>query len=119
MVEIPKGSWVTEYKGRLRKWKDAKVDDGYNAYIFKINNRWAIDALRTMKSLGRYANDARGIGRLKGCRNNAEYITKGKKCFIAATRKIRKGEEIFVDYGQAYWRLIARIQKEKSTARTK
>ncbi|MFM9052710.1 MAG: SET domain-containing protein [Bacteroidota bacterium] len=110
-VEIPKGSRITEYNGRLCKWRDVKEEDGYNAYIFKINETWAIDGLRTLRSKGRYANDARGLVRVAGCRNNSEYITKGKKCYISATRKIKKGEEVFVDYGQAYWRLIARLKR--------
>ena len=111
-VEIPKGGLACEYKGRLGRWRDMKDEDGYNGYIFKVNNVWAIDAQRTLRAKGRYANDARGLNRKPGCRNNAEYITKGLKCYISTTRKIRAGEEIFVDYGQAYWRLIRRLIKE-------
>lgn len=110
-VDIPKGAWVTEYKGRLCYWKEVKDQDGYNGYIFKLNNTWAIDGLKTLKAKGRYANDARGLHRAEGCRNNSEFITKGRKCYIATTRRIRKGEEIFVDYGQAYWRLIRRLMR--------
>lgn len=110
-VEILKGGLVTEYKGRLCRWKEVKDQDGYNAYIFKINESWAIDGLRTLSAKGRYANDARGIRRVAGCRNNSEYITRGKRCYISATRRIRAGEEVFVDYGRAYWRLIARLKK--------
>ena len=110
-VDLPKGAWVTEYKGRLCYWKDVKDQDGYNPYIFKLNNTWAIDGRRTLKAFGRYANDARGLSRAPGCRNNSEFITRGRKCYISTTRRIRKGEEIFVDYGQAYWRLIRRLIK--------
>ncbi|MFM7217444.1 MAG: SET domain-containing protein [Bacteroidota bacterium] len=108
-VDIPKGAFVTEYRGRLCKWSKVKDQDGYNGYIFKLNNTWAIDALGTLTAKGRYANDARGLNRLAGCRNNSEYVTRGKRCFIATTRRIRKGEELFVDYGQAYWRLIKKL----------
>jgi len=110
-VEIPKGGWVTEYKGRLQPWKEVKDEDGYNGYIFKLNNSWAINGLHYRSCFGRYANDARGINRAPGCRNNSEFITKGRRCFIATTRKLKAGEEVFVDYGQAYWRLIRRLLK--------
>ena len=113
-VEIPKGGLVCEYKGKLGRWRDMKEEDGYNAYIFKVNRIWAIDGLRTLRAKGRYANDARGLTRLEGARNNSEYITRGLKCYIKCTRKLKAGEEIYVDYGQAYWRLIKRLIKEGS-----
>lgn len=117
LSEIPKGEKIVEYKGRLERWRDVKDEDGYNAYIFKINNRWAINALPYKTALGRFANDARGIGRVPGLRNNAEYDTEGKHCFIFSTRKIKAGEEIFVDYGRGFWRLIDKIEKIKKKAK--
>jgi uncharacterized protein len=111
-VDIPKGGLVCEYKGRLARWRDMKDEDGYNGYIFKINRIWAIDAQRMLSAKGRYANDARGLSRAPGCRNNAEYITRGLKCYISTTRRLRAGEEVFVDYGQAYWRLIRKLIRE-------
>ncbi|HRH64736.1 MAG TPA: SET domain-containing protein [Bacteroidia bacterium] len=112
-VDIPKGTRIVEYKGRLQPWKDLKKEDGHNAYIFRINNRIAINALPYKKALGRFANDAQGLSRIPGVRNNSEYNTEGTKCFIDATRKINKGEEIFVGYGKEFWDLIRKIQKEK------
>ena len=108
-IEIHKGSLIVEYKGKLQPWKDVKEEDGYNGYIFKISNRWAVNALHNTKDLGRYANDARGVNRAEGQRNNAEYIVKGKKVYIAATRKIHAGGEVFVDYGRGYWNLLRRL----------
>lgn len=112
-VDIPKGTRIVEYKGRLQPWKDLKKEDGHNAYIFRINNRIAINALPYKKALGRFANDAQGLSRIPGVRNNSEYNTEGTKCFIDASRKINKGEEIFVGYGKEFWDLIRKIQKEK------
>ena len=108
-IDIQKGSLIVEYKGRLQKWNDVKGEDGYNGYIFKINSRWAVNALHRKSCPARYANDARGFGRVPGLRNNAEYVVKGKKVFIAATRKIHGGTEIFVDYGQAYWKVLKKL----------
>ena len=112
-VNISKGTRIVEYKGRLQPWKDVKHEDGYNPYIFKINSRIAVNAKSYMKSLGRYANDAKGFTRLKGVRNNADYEVEGNRVFIDAIRNIRKNEEILVEYGGNFWRLLRKINREK------
>jgi uncharacterized protein len=71
-TDIPRGRKIVEYKGRLRPWPEVKARDGYNPYLFKISPKLAIDALPYKKALGRYANDARGFGKIKGIRNNSE-----------------------------------------------
>ncbi len=111
-VDIPKGTRIVEYKGRLQPWKDVKHEDGRNAYLFKINSRVAINAEQYLKTFGRYANDARGFIRAEGLRNNADYEVEGNRCFMDATRKIKKGEEIFVAYGGNFWSLMRKIRKE-------
>jgi SET domain-containing protein len=107
-VDFKKGDRIAEYAGRRRKWKDVKDQDGYNAYLLRLNPTTAIDA-RPSKSPGRYANDAAGLVRVRGLRNNAEYLTYGNRCFIEATKKIKNGEEIFVSYGKAFWKLQKKI----------
>ena len=69
--------------------------------------------------MGRFANDAKGLARIPGLKNNSEYMVEGNKCFIDATRNIQKGEEIFVEYGKEFWDLIKKIEKEKSTKSSK
>jgi hypothetical protein len=113
-VQISKGTRIVEYKGRIQPWREVKADDGHNGYLMYINRNTVINALPTVKTLGRYANDARGLIRLEGLRNNAEYVSEGKRCFIEATRTIKVGEEILVGYGREYWTLIKKISKQKS-----
>ena len=108
-TDIPKGKLIVEYKGRLVFWQEVKQEDGYNPYLFRLNREYAIDGRPYKKSLGRYANDARGFNRIIGMRNNAEYVVKKNRCFIASLRKIYKGEEILVPYGKAYWDLMKKI----------
>lgn len=111
--DIPKGTRIVEYKGRLRAWKEVKHLDGCNAYLMYITRHAVIDALPATKTLGRYANDAKGFVRIPGKRNNAEYVSEGKRCYIEALRTIRKGEEIFVSYGTDFWKLQRKIQATK------
>lgn len=103
---IHKGTRIVEYKGRRSKWKDVRDEDGRNGYIFYINRNHVIDALPTKKALARYANDARGMVRIKGVLNNADYVVDGLKAYIESKRDIAAGAEIFVDYGADYWKVI-------------
>ncbi len=109
-VDIKKGDRIVEYKGRKRKWKDVKHLDGYNGYLLRLSRTIAIDALPTLSAKGRYANDAMGLTRVPGLRNNAEYLIYGDRCYIEATCGINKGEEIFVSYGREFWALQRKLR---------
>lgn len=109
-VDFMKGDRIVEYAGRRRKWKDVKHQDGHNGYLLRLNRTTAIDARPKRSGKGRYANDAMGLARVPGLRNNAEYLIYGNRVFIEATRNIRKGEEIFVSYGKEFWTLQKRLQ---------
>jgi len=116
---IKKGTAIVEYKGEIIDDKEserrAEEEDIYG-YMFYINKKHCIDAYYTTQHVARYANDARGIARVKGLKNNSDYEIVKKKCFITATRDIQPGEEIFVDYGKEYWDVIReniRIDKKR------
>ena len=103
---IPKGTRIIEYKGKLTSWKEVDHRNWSNGYIFYIDRNRVVDASTYKKALGRFANDARGLGRIKGLQNNAEYKAEGNKVYIDATRDIPAGAEILVDYGREYWEVI-------------
>jgi len=109
--DIPKGGRICEYAGRRRKWADVKHLDGHNGYLLRLNRTTAIDARPLKSGKGRYANDASGLSRVPGLRNNAEYLIYGDRVFIEATRRIRAGEEVFVSYGREFWSLQKAIRK--------
>ena len=83
-----------------------QLADDRNGYVFYVNSRHCIDAWNYKKALGRYANDARGIGRVQGIKTNAEYVVDKKRCYIEAIRDIASGAEIFVEYGAEYWKVV-------------
>ena len=103
---IPKGVHVVEYKGKISTWKEVKHEDGKNGYIFYVNRNHVINGLPDKKAKARYANDARGLTRIKGLTNNCEYAVKGIKAYIESKKDIPAGSEIFVDYGTDYWKVI-------------
>jgi SET domain-containing protein len=102
---IPKGSRIVEYKGKITTWKEVKEDD-HNPYIFFINRNHVINAMDDKKALARYANDARGLVKIKGITNNCEYVVEKKKAYIEAKKDIPAGAEILVGYGKEYWDVI-------------
>lgn len=108
---IPKGTRIVEYKGKISTWKDVKDEDGKNGYIFYVNRNHVINALPTKQFLARYANDARGLKKIKGILNNCDYITDGLKAYIESKKDIPAKSEIFVDYGKDYWKVIRENMK--------
>jgi uncharacterized protein len=100
------------------------IGEGENGYIYYVTRNHVIDAFNDEKSLARYANDARGLQRVKDVTNNSEYVEDGKRVFIESTKDIPANSEIFVGYGPEYWQVIrynirldekekARQEKEK------
>lgn len=105
-VFIPKGSLITEYKGKITTWKEVDHDDGNNLYIFSVSKNHVIDANGNTSDFAHFANDASGLTRIAGVKNNSQYVVKKKRVFIEATRNIEAKEEIFVGYGKEYWDVI-------------
>ena len=105
-VFIPKGTRIVEYKGEILTWKVVeKMANDRNGYVFFFNNQYVIDAWDS-NGFAHYANDAKGIIRLEGLKNNSEYVTEKKRCYIESTRDIPAFSEILVGYGGEYWQAI-------------
>ncbi len=100
---IRKGTRIAEYKGRITTWKEVDHKHGTNPYIFYVKRNHVIDAQPFKKSKARFANDARGLKRIKGIVNNTAYVEDGLRVFLEAKRNIPAGGEILVDYGKEYW----------------
>lgn len=118
-VAIPKGKRIVEYKGTRTTWKEVEDDDGKNGYIFYITRNNVIDALPHKEALGRYANDARGMSKIDGIRNNSEYIIDKGRCYIDSMRDIPAGSEILVSYSADYWRVIKENIKLQASEKKK
>ena len=107
---IPRGTRIVEYKGRMTTWSEVK-NDADNGYIYTIDNQHVIDAQNSVKTFGRYANDARGLVKIKGVTNNSTYVNDGNKVFIESIKDIPAGGEILVSYGKDYWDVIRQNKK--------
>lgn len=111
-VAIPKGTRIAEYKGKITNWEDANHQDGLNPYIYFVNENHVIDSLNHKKTPARYANDAKGMKKIKGINNNAEYAEEGVRVFIDATKDIPADSEILVGYGKEYWDVLKENLKD-------
>jgi uncharacterized protein len=108
---ISKGTFIAEYKGIRKTWKEVSEGKHFNAYIYYLTRNHVIDAKSYKKSLARYTNDAEGLNKLKGLKNNSAYIEQKDKVYIQALKDIPEGSEIFVSYGKEYWDIIKHNMK--------
>ncbi|MBS1635798.1 MAG: SET domain-containing protein [Bacteroidetes bacterium] len=112
---IRKEAKVIEYRGEIIGYEEyrrrARREEDH--YLFYLRRDLCIDAMYTKQYKARYANDAAGITRVKGLRNNSDYVIFGDKCFIVASRDIKAGEEIFVNYTNHYWKAMRKRMKKK------
>jgi len=112
---IPKGTRIVEYKGRITPWKELSGKN-FNRYIFYVKRDHVINASPYKKAVARFANDAKGLTKVKGIANNSSYEQEGLQIFITATKDIAAGDEILVDYGKEYWDVVrynSRIDRKK------
>lgn len=122
--DIKKGERFIEYLGEIINEKELqkRADNDIYGYTFYINKNKCIDAYYTPQFIARYANDAKGLSRKEGVKNNCCYDIWKKRGWIQAERNIKSGEEIFVDYGKEYWADIKyniALDKEKKKAKKK
>jgi SET domain-containing protein len=120
--DIKKGERIIEYLGEVitEKELDRRAENDIYGYAFYISSKKCIDAYYKPEALARYANDAAGLSRVPGKRNNAVYDIWKNRGWIQATRNIKAGEEIFVSYGAGYWRDIRyNIKLDEERAREK
>jgi len=91
-TRMRKGERVIEYTGvRL---PNSIADDLPTRYLFDLENGWTIDGTA-------YDNTARYVNH--SCAPNCEAEIDGDRVFFHATRDIKEGEELTIDYGKEYF----------------
>jgi SET domain-containing protein len=104
--DIKKGERIVEYLGEIvtEAELNRRADKDIYGYSFYISKKKCIDAYYTPDELARYANDAKGLTKVKGITNNCAYVIYKNSGWISAEKNIKAGEEIFVSYGAEYWK---------------
>lgn len=113
---------IIEYRGEIIGWSEynKRVERNEDGYLFYFNRNKCVDAFKTPQYKARFANDAAGLVRVKGLRNNSHYEIHNDKCYIVAARDIKAGEEIFCDYTKDYWKCVRyniRLKKKQDKAK--
>jgi hypothetical protein len=109
-TNIEKGEFICWYFGCLVE-KDV-VENGYYDSDYLLQNplkpNLIIDASDPLSCYGRYANDSLSLKK-----NNSEfdYYSDVNSGSLKATKKIAKGNEIYVSYGKEYWEEPRRYSK--------
>ncbi len=104
--DIKKGERFVEYLGEIISEKecDARAEKDEYGYMFFVSKNNCIDAFHRPEAFARYANDAKGITKIKGIANNCNYDTYKRRGWIKAEKNIKAGTEILVGYGTEYWK---------------
>lgn len=88
---IPKGSCIIEYTGRVISKQEEMTSR--SRYLFSVTKNKTIDGA-SRKNTARYINHS--------CKPNAEVEIYKGRVFIFALRAIKEGEAITYDYGKEY-----------------
>lgn len=112
--DIEQGDIVCTYMGERISNDEAwrRIEAGIDQFIVETYNDGLLDSMPIFCH-AMYANDAMGLTRVEGLKNNAQIEIIRRAPRIVATRDIKKGEEIFVAYGRGYWKNVEkRIKKQ-------
>lgn len=104
-ADIAKGTFVAEYTGT--KMSSKAADAMESRYLFEIDDKWTIDAEHG-GSVARFINHS--------CEPNTEAEIVNGRIIISAIKKITKGGEITIDYGDEYYDEFIRPYGCKCTA---
>lgn len=113
--DIKRGQTIVKVTGPRFTPKEVEESQWDNDYLLETNDGTG-DCIE-VQGPARYANDARGLTNIPGLVNNSQFCSdEDHSLYLAATRTILKGQEIFVNYGKGYWRELIREHKKKQAA---
>ena len=92
LKEIPAEKRIIEYTGPLVTAEEVARRRG--KYFFEVDEKYAVDG-SPRSNTARYINHS--------CRPNAEAFVTGRRVWIWSNRAIKAGDEITLDYGEAYF----------------
>lgn len=92
LKDIRAGRRIVEYLGPIVTAEEVARRRG--RYFFEINEKFAIDG-SARSNIARYINHS--------CRPNAEAFITGRRIWVWSKSAIKAGEQITLDYGEAYF----------------
>jgi len=104
-TKIKKSELISEFTGKLVRNDDSEYWSQKEEFLYLIfwDENHKLDVEHS-DCLAKYANDAVGLNRIKGLKNNAKIVWDDDRLFLMATKDIKIGDEIYVSYGKQYWK---------------
>lgn len=102
-IDIPKGTVLGWYRGKyLTEKQFEKLPDSKTDYVWYINDNLYVDGSKIKKNnMLIYVNGAKTKAQKK--KINVDSHNYRKKIWYKTTKKIKKGDELIVDYGEEYF----------------
>ena len=91
------------YGGRIMNFNDAKkIPIGEKDYVMALHLNVHVDAKEHYGYMARYINDTYKTDKSRNCKFLKMRIE--NRASVIAMRDIKRGEELFAEYGSGYWR---------------
>lgn len=103
-INIYKDEIIAKFKGEHLTDKQAQLRASrqMDKYFIQLGDGSILDSMKT-NCFAKFANDVKGSTMSK-FKNNAKIsLDEFENVCLVATRKIKKDEEIFCNYGKKYW----------------
>ena len=119
LEDVKKGAFVARYSGEAITHAENETRSGH--YRIKISSNLYLDAEQRHHFEGRYINDGKRAGRrinvrfAAGYRTNTCSVTNLRWIRIFATRDMKAGAELYLDYGGDYWQDVDANTPPQST----
>ena len=105
MEDTKVGDWITRYSGDVMT-KDEYDRRKHSQYRMQVHQNLFLDTVNPKHFEGRFINDARGSRYARFATGYTTNICSDTDYFwvrIYVTKKIKAGDEIFIDYGADFW----------------
>ena len=104
--DIPAKAKIVDYGGTVMT--AARYNRNRSGYGIALGQGMVLDGKSTQSGLGRYANSCTPADKRAGnCHGNNARLSvnaANSSASVKSTKRIKKGQEIFVAYGKQYWR---------------
>ena len=105
-IDIEKHTVITEFFGEKISHTVALargiLKESHSTIYY--NKIYSIDSSKDKKCLATYMNDATGMVKKVGIKNNVFMLRANGRIYVLSKRRILAGEELFMSYGPSYWK---------------
>lgn len=112
-IDIYKDEVIACYQGETLTSKEAarRAKNNDDAYFINMLDGTILDSKKIF-CFAKYANDSQGLKKTAYPYNAEIGLNDEEEVCLIATKKIKKGEEIFCSYGKKYWQ---KFKKQHTT----